>query len=64
MKKQSSERLPLLSDIAVFLRCALGAPAATGAVLPSSRWLARNITAVLDEYDAPNVVELGPVPAR
>jgi phosphatidylethanolamine/phosphatidyl-N-methylethanolamine N-methyltransferase len=60
VNEQSSERLASLRDVAVFLRCALGAPAATGAVLPSSRWLARNVTAVLGEYVAPNVVELGP----
>ncbi|MET0475211.1 MAG: methyltransferase domain-containing protein [Mycobacterium sp.] len=55
-----AERSPLSGDVAFFLRGALAAPVRTGAVLPSSRWLARAATGVLAEFTEPDVVELGP----
>jgi phosphatidylethanolamine/phosphatidyl-N-methylethanolamine N-methyltransferase len=55
-----TERSPTLGDAAFFMRCVLAAPVKTGAVLPSSRWLARTVTGVLAEFAEPNVVELGP----
>src|SRR3954447_2095473 len=56
----TTERSTVLGDAGFFLRCVLAAPVKTGAVLPSSRWLARTVTGVLAEFTEPNVVELGP----
>ncbi|WP_158017438.1 methyltransferase domain-containing protein [Mycobacterium basiliense] len=55
-----TERIPRLRDLGLFLRCALTSPGRTGAVLPSSRALARSMTSVLSEFSDPNVLELGP----
>lgn len=47
-------------DRKLFLRHWLRAPGVTGAMLPSSRTMARTMGRVLDDYDLPTVAELGP----
>lgn len=47
-------------DRKLFLRHWLRSPGVTGAVLPSSRAMARTMGTVLDGYDLPTVAELGP----
>lgn len=49
-----------LRDVGVFFRHWLKAPGKTGAVWPSSRFLARSLAGVLDDRAAPAVAELGP----
>ncbi|MGH8879266.1 MAG: class I SAM-dependent methyltransferase [Stackebrandtia sp.] len=46
-------------DVALFFRHWLRTPGVTGAMVPSSRAMARSITHVLDDYPEPVVVELG-----
>ncbi|CAM3302280.1 class I SAM-dependent methyltransferase [Stackebrandtia soli] len=47
-------------DAAVFFRSWMRTPGRTGAVLPSSRYLATAMTTVLTGIDDPDVAELGP----
>ncbi|ADD40921.1 class I SAM-dependent methyltransferase [Stackebrandtia nassauensis] len=49
-----------LRDVGVFFRHWLKAPGKTGAVWPSSRFLARSLASALDGYSQPAVAELGP----
>lgn len=47
-------------DRKLFLQHWLRSPGVTGAMLPSSRAMARTMGTVLDDYDLPTVAELGP----
>ncbi|MFD0558380.1 phospholipid N-methyltransferase [Stackebrandtia endophytica] len=63
MKPSESSRPPgsgYWSDATVFLWSWLRSPGSTGAVLPSSQYLASAMARVLTSYDAPTVAELGP----
>ena len=48
------------SDASVFLWSWLRSPGATGAVLPSSQYLASAMAEVVTRYETPTVAELGP----
>lgn len=47
-------------DRKLFLQHWLRAPGVTGAMLPSSRTMARTMGTVMEDYDLPTVAELGP----